>query len=64
MFAEIQIKDNAFVKVSPTTKYFKLLENTETKILFKILSKCTDVPFADTFAIEETWLILSPNDKC
>lgn len=60
MNVEIQIKDNPFVKVSPTTKYFKLLEISDTKIHFKVLSKCSGVPYCDTFAIEEDWIALSP----
>ena len=48
------------MKVSPTTKYFKLIERTDTKVHLKILSKCTGVPYCDTFAVEEDFLILSP----
>jgi len=54
------VKGNPFVKVSPTTKYFKLLEKTDTVVNFKILSKCTGVPYCDTFAIEEEYLAISP----
>lgn len=61
MFVEIQVKNNPFVKVSPTTKYFKLLEKSDTKVHFKILSKCSDVPYSDTFALEEDWLAISPH---
>jgi hypothetical protein len=61
MSVEIQVKDNPFVKVSPTTKYFKLIERTETVIRFKILSKCSGVPYCDTFACEEDWVAISPN---
>eukprot|EP00347_Sterkiella_histriomuscorum_P004839 403358890 len=57
---EIQIKDNPFVKVSPTTKYFKLIEKSDCKLHFKILSKCSGVPYCDTFAIEEDFLALAP----
>ena len=57
---DIQVKDNIFVKVSPTAKTLFLLESADLKLHFKILSKCTDVPFADTFSIEEDWLCLAP----
>ena len=57
---DMQIKNNPFVKVSPTTKHYKMLENCDTKIRIKILSKCTDVPYCDTFAVDEELLILSP----
>ena len=58
---EVQIKDNPFVKVSPTTKYFKLIEKSETKVHVKILNKCTSVPYCDTFSVEEEWLAMSPS---
>jgi hypothetical protein len=61
MFAELQIKDNPFIKVSPTTKYVKLIEQTETKFHVRIISKCSGVPYCDTFSIEEDFLILSPS---
>jgi len=60
MYVEIVMRGNPFIKLSPTTKYLKLLEKTETKINFKILSKMTGVPFCDTFALEEDYLILCP----
>lgn len=60
MFVEFQIKDNPFVKISPTTKYYKLIEKTDTKVQFKILSKCSGVPYCDTFAIEEEIIAISP----
>jgi len=46
--------------VSPTTKYFKLLEKSDTKIVMRILNKCSGIPYADYFAVEEEWLIMSP----
>ena len=58
---EVQIKDNPFVKVSPTTKYFKLIDKSETKVHVKILNKCTSVPYCDTFSVEEEWLAMSPS---
>lgn len=61
MYLEVQIKDNPFVKVSPTTKYYKLLEKTDTKLLVKILNKCTSVPYCDTFSVEEELLFISPS---
>lgn len=55
------MKDNPFVKISPTTKYFKVLELSETKIHVKILSKTNNVPYCDTFAVEEDWIAVSPS---
>ena len=60
MYVEIVMRGNPFVKLSPTTKYLKLLEKTETVVHFKILSKMTGVPFSDSFALEEDFLILGP----
>lgn len=41
-------------------KYFKLIEQTETMIHFKILSKCSGVPYCDTFSVEDDWIAISP----
>jgi hypothetical protein len=55
------VKGNPFVKVAPTTKYFKLIEKTDTNYHLRILDKCTGVPYCDSFAIEEDWAIVSPS---
>jgi hypothetical protein len=61
----VQIKGNPFVKEAPTTKIFKLIENSENKIVLKVLNKTTDVPYCDSFAVEEELLIASlPATKC
>lgn len=60
LFVEVQLKDNPFVKVSPTTKHYKLLERSETKLHLKILNKCTSIPYCDTFSVEEEWLFMAP----
>lgn len=63
--ADFQIKNNPFVKVAPTTKTFNLCVNTDTKILLRVLNKTSDVPYCDSFAVEEEWYIASlPNSKC
>jgi hypothetical protein len=59
--ADIQVKDNPFVKVSPTTKQCKVLENTDTKVYIKSLAKVKDVPYCDAFSVEEDLLVLSPS---
>jgi hypothetical protein len=61
VIADIQVKDNPFVKVSPTTKYSKLLENSDTKMVITSLAKVKDVPYCDTFNVEEHILIISPS---
>ena len=61
----VQIKGNPFVKQAPTTKAFKLIENTANKLTVKVLNKTTDVPYCDSFGVEEEWLIASlPGTKC
>ena len=57
----VSLKGNPFVKVAPTTKYFKVIENTDTKVNLRVLNKVTNVPYCDSFAVEEDWLILSPS---
>ena len=57
------MKDNAFVKVSPTTKNFLLMEKTESKISIRVFNRTRDVPYCDTFNTEEHWLILTTNPK-
>lgn len=61
---DVQIKNNAFVKQAPTTKTFNLLSKTDTLIKMRILNKTTDVPYCDSFGVEEEWMIGSlPNAK-
>jgi len=53
------------VKEVPTTKSFKLIENTGNKITVKVLNTTTNVPYCDSFGVEEEWLIVSlPGTKC
>jgi hypothetical protein len=58
---DIGIKGNPFIKVAPTTKYFKMIEKTDTTYRFRVLDKVAGVPYSDCFAIEEDWIIISPN---
>jgi hypothetical protein len=63
--ADFQIKNNAFVKQAPTAKTFNLCVNTDTLIKLRVSNKTSDVPYCDSFAVEEEWLIGSlPNTKC
>lgn len=61
MKADIQIKNNPFIKVSPTTKTSMLLENTDTKVQVKSVAFVTGVPLSDCFTVEEEMLVLSPS---
>jgi hypothetical protein len=60
MSLDLTVKGNPFVSKAPSIKYFKVVEKTDTKINFRVLNKCTGIPYADAFACEEDWLILSP----
>ncbi len=61
----VQVKGNPFVKEAPTTKVFKVVENTDDKIVIRIVNKTTEVPYCDSFGVEEEWLIASlPGTKC
>lgn len=63
--ADFQILNNPFVKQAPTTKTFYMCVNTDTKIVLRILNKTSDVPYCDSFAVEEEWFLASlPNTKC
>jgi len=38
---------------------------TETKLLFRVYNKTSDVPYCDSFCVEEEWYIASlPSTKC
>ena len=56
---EIQVKNNPFVKVSPTNKICRVIENTDTKFHLKSVGKAVGIPFSDTFSVEEDLLVLS-----
>jgi len=61
-----QVKGNMFVKEAPTMKHMKIIEHTPTKLLMRICNKTSDVPYCDTFAVEEEWYLASspnPNSK-
>jgi hypothetical protein len=65
MSLEVQIKNNPFVKVAPTTRAFKMIENTSESLHFKILNRNHDVPYCDCFGVEEEWWVASPpGAKC
>jgi len=57
------VKNNPFVKKSPTLRTFRIIERSETKILMRITSKSRDVPYCDSFYIEEEWYVASTSDS-
>lgn len=59
--------NSTFVKVAPTTKYFKILERSPTMIILRMLNRTADIPYCATFGVEEEWFLASPssdNAKC
>lgn len=62
---DVQIKNNAFVKQAPTVKTFYLTERSERRLLIRVLNKTSEVPYCDSFSVEEEWFVASlPNTKC
>jgi hypothetical protein len=55
--------NSTFVKVAPTTKYYKLIEKTPNKILMKTLIRTNDIPYCTTFGVEEEWFLASPTTE-
>lgn len=60
MHVEFQIKNNPFVKKAPTDKSYKLIERSSEKIVIRCMNKSRDVPYCDTFFVEEEWYIAGP----
>ena len=59
--------NSTFVKVAPTTRYFKLLTWTPNKIVMRCLNRTHDIPYCATFGVEEELFLASPtteNAKC
>ena len=65
MKMEVQIKNNPFVKIAPTTKSFKIIEHTPERIHMRAVNRNNDIPYCDCFGIEEDWNLMSPpGAKC
>ena len=56
------VKNNPFVKKSPTLRTFRMVERSETKIVMRVTSKSRDVPYCDSFYVEEEWFVASMTD--
>ena len=59
---EIQIRDNPFVKCSPTTKIYNLIEQNQNMIKIRVFSKAKEVPYCDCFMIEEEMICVMPQN--
>ena len=60
------VKGNPFVSSAPSYKHFKVIEHTPTKLSYRILTRTHDIPYCDTFGVEEQWDVTSPrpDSKC
>ena len=56
------VKNNPFVKKSPTLRTLRIVERSETKIVMRATSKSRDVPYSDSFYVEEEWFVTSMPD--
>jgi len=53
------------VKQAPTKKTFNLISQSETLFKLRVTNKTSDVPYCDSFAVEEEWICGSlPGTKC
>ena len=62
MKATFKVVGKPFVSKAPTARHFKLIEFSPTKIVFRVLNKTFDIPYCDTFGLEEEWLIAITTD--
>jgi hypothetical protein len=62
MKATFKVVGKPFVSKAPTARHFKLIEFSPTKIVFRVLNKTFDIPYCDTFGLEEEWLIAMPHE--
>ena len=60
-FVQIMIKDNPFVKSSPTSKVYYLFQKTDNVVNLRVLSRAKDVPYCDCFGIDEEYVIAMPS---
>ena len=54
------IKDNPFVKFSPTSKIYYLFSKTDNLLRLRVLSRAREVPYCDCFGIDEEYIIAMP----
>jgi hypothetical protein len=57
----MQIKDNPFIKCTPTIKKYHLLEKTPNLIRIRVHSFTTGVPSCDAFVIDEELIVHMPS---
>ena len=61
IFGKVQLKGNPFVKEAPTTKNYFLIEKSDTRLHVVVRNRTTDVPYCDSFSVQEEWQLESPS---
>ena len=63
--AEFKV-DSAFVKAAPTTKTYRIVENSATTLKILCVNRTRDIPYCDTFDVEDLLLVraMKPNSQC
>ena len=58
---EVQIKNNPLVKKCPTTVTWNLIEKTPNRIVMRNLIRNAEVPFCESFLIDQEIIVLGPD---
>ena len=63
--AEFKV-DSTFVKSAPTTKTYRIIEWSATYIRISCINRTRDIPYCDTFDVEDVFTIhgMKPESKC
>ena len=58
--------DSTFVKSAPTMKTYRIIENSATYIRISCINRTRDIPYCDTFDVEDVFTIhsMKPESKC
>ena len=58
--------DSSFVKSAPTMKTYRIVEQSATHIRITCVNRTRDIPYCDTFDVEEVFTVhsLKPESKC
>ena len=58
--------ESTFVKSAPTMKTYRVVENSATYIRIICLNRTRDIPYCDTFDVEDVLTVhsLRPGSKC
>lgn len=56
---DVDVKGNPFVKVSPTTKNYILMEHQKHYLMMRLWTQFRNIPYADAFNPEEQYIAVS-----